>query len=114
MNLNKYDQKPTEPALQPKPPLQDWTESVPVVLLSEALKIVGKEHGMRLVAEEDGEPVLSINPGLRAEDIGTQRWHMVEQVAELFLNATADLKHLLAAGKLQLPAYKAAGPSRQI
>ena len=71
--------------------------------MSEGLKIAGKEHGMRLVADDDGEPVLSINPGLQTKDYGTGRWHVVEQVAELFLDAAADLKHLIATGKITLP-----------
>lgn len=99
MDLNKYDLQKQEV----KPAPKEWTDSVPVVLLSEGLKIAGKEYGMRLVADDDGEPVLSINPGLQAKDYGTGRWHVVEQVAELFLDAAADLKHLIATGKITLP-----------
>ena len=112
MDLSKDDlQKPSA-----EPDFNDWKDSVPVSLLSDALKITGKEHGMRLVADGDGEPVLSINPGLRAEDFGTRRWCIVEQVAELFLNATNDLKILIAAGKITLPksngsSKKSTGPS---
>lgn len=114
MNLNKYDQKPTEPALQPKPPLQDWTESVPVVLLSEALKIVGKKHGISLTIHDDGLPRLCFRPGFKNEDLSSERWAIAEQATDLFVSAIDDLKELIGAGKLELPAYKAAGPSRHI
>jgi len=106
IDFNKYN--PIQ-----KPPLQDWTESVPVVLLSEALKIVGKKHGISLTGHPDGLPRLCFRPGLKDADVGSDRWNIAEQATGLFVSAIDDLKELISAGKLQLPEYQA-GPSRHI
>jgi hypothetical protein len=108
MDFNKYN-----PLKQTKPPLNDWTESVPVVLLSEALKIVGKKHGISLHLADDGCPTLRLCPGLKGGDQGSVRWDVVEQVYKYFMDAIEDLTELIGAGKLKLP-QNAAGPSRQI
>jgi hypothetical protein len=117
-------------AIKPKAkqPLKDWTESVPVVLLSEALKIVGKKHGISLTIHDDGLPRLCFRPGFKNGDLNSERWAIAEQATGLFVSAIDDLKELIGAGKLELPAYspsdqktyrvssaaRAAGPSRQI
>lgn len=88
-----------------KQPLQNWTESVPVVLLSEALKIVGKKHGIGLCMADDGRPTLHFSPGLKADAIGSERWNVAEQVAGFFAAAADDLKELISTGKLTLPTY---------
>lgn len=88
-----------------KQPLKDWTESVPVVLLSDALKIVGKKHGISLMMHDDGLPSLCFRPGFKAADVGSERWQIADQATGLFIDAIDDLKELINAGKLTLPAY---------
>jgi hypothetical protein len=88
-----------------KPPLRDWTERVPVVLLSEALKIVGKKHGISLHLSDDGRPTLCFRPGLVDGDQGSVRWDVADQVKQYFIAASDDLIELISAGKLTLPAY---------
>lgn len=98
MNLNKYDQPKDE-----KPKLQDWKASVPVVVLSEALKIVGKKYGIVLYLSDDGRPTLHLNPGMGASAIGSERWNAVEQIRAYFLDAADDLRELISTGKINLP-----------
>lgn len=98
MNLNKYS-VPEEP----KPVVADWKDSVPVVLLSDALKILGKKHGIKLYVDEDARPTLSFRPGMGAAAAGSVRWSIAEQITELFLSAADDLQALINAGKLNLP-----------
>jgi hypothetical protein len=86
-----------------KQPLQNWTESVPVVLLSDALKIVGKKHGIVLYLSDDGRQALHFMPALPAKAIGSARWNVVEQITAYFLDAAEDLKELITSGKLTLP-----------
>jgi hypothetical protein len=98
MNLNKYDQPKDE-----KPKLQDWKASVPVVVLSDAIKIVGEKHGIKLTIGDDAVPTLSFRPGFKADDIGSERWSIARQVEDLFFAAVDDLTELIATGKITLP-----------
>jgi hypothetical protein len=82
---------------------ESWKDSVPVVLLSDALKIVGKKHGIRLRITDDGRPSLLFNPGLNKKDIGSERWSIAEQVSELFVDAIDDLILLMKYKKIELP-----------
>lgn len=107
MDFDKYN-----PLKQAKPPLKDWTESVPVVLLSEALKIVGQKHGISIHQSDDGRPVLCFQPGLPAGDRTSKRWDIAEQITGYFLAAVDDLIELINTNKLTLPQY-AAGPSKK-
>ena len=96
---------PMAPKPEEKQPLKAWTESVPVVLLSEALKIVGQKNGISIHQTEDGLPALCFHPGLKADDRTPKRWDVAEQIAGYFLAAIDDLRELIAAGKLTLPTY---------
>ena len=86
-----------------KPSLKSWKESIPIVLLSDALKIVGKKYGIRLYITDDGRPSLLFHPGLKSKDIGSERWNIAEQVSELFVDAIDDLLLLMKSGKIELP-----------
>lgn len=108
MDLNKYD-LPKEQ----KKRLADWKESVPVVVLSDALKIAGRKHGISIYLDDDGRPTLHFNPGLKGKDIGSNRWTIAENVCELFIDAVPDLLLLIANKKIMLPEHnntKQAGP----
>lgn len=102
IDFNKYN--PIQ-----KPPLKDWKESAAVVLLSEFLKLK-KEFGLSLY-NDGGVPCLTLNPGMTKEDIGSERWMIVEEAYVLFMNAVDDLVELIGGGKLVLP-LKQAGPSQ--
>jgi len=110
MNFDKYN-----PLKQPKPRLQDWKDSVSVILLSEYLK-TKKEFGIRL-CQDEGELCLHFTPGFQADAIGSERWTVAEIAASLFLEAADDLKELIRNGKLDLPSRDSldnkngAGPS---
>jgi len=107
INFNKYNPKK-------KPPLQNWKESIPVILLSEYLRI-HKTKGISLCQSWfDGEPCLHFNPPLSKKDHGNSRWDIVENACALLLDAAEDLKELIASGLIKLPVSyhtKAAGPS---
>lgn len=103
MDFDKYN-----PLKQTKPPLQHWNESTPVVLLSEYLK-QQNGTGIRLY-NDNGVPDLNFNPGLKAADIGSERWTIAENAAKLFIDAIDDLTELISGGKLNLP-KKSMGPS---
>ena len=79
-----------------KPPLQDWKESVPVILLSEYLKMKS-DAGINL-RQNDGLPCLCFDPGSRSVQI-------VEEVRVLFEDAMFDLIELINSGKIELPLY---------
>jgi len=79
-----------------KPPLQDWKESVPVILLSEYLKREGSV-GIKLY-NDNGIPSLHFNPGSRNVQI-------VEEVRVLFEAAIFDLIELINSGKIELPTH---------
>ena len=96
LDFNKYD-----PLKVTKPPLKDWTESVPVILLSEYLK-ANPNAGMKLYQNE-GLPCLILNPGLKADDRGSERWKIIENAVSLLMDAADDLKELIGNGKLSLP-----------
>ena len=99
MNLSKYDiQKQEAP-----PRFNDWSESLPVAVLSDALKVVGKEHGISLRVDDDARPTLCFVPGLKVDDCGSGRWSVANQATEHFLAATEDLKELISTGKITLP-----------
>lgn len=100
MDLCKYDVEKQKEL----PRFNDWSESLPVVLLSDALKITGKKHGIALHVDDDMRPTLCFTPGLGAGDTGSERWGVANQVTECFLAAMDDLKELIAAGQLNLPA----------
>lgn len=95
-----------------KPPLQDWTESVTVVLLSEYLK-ANPNAGMKLYQNE-GVPSLVLSPGLSASDRGSDRWKIVENAASLLMDAADDLKELIGNGKLSLPNKERVLPNSQV
>jgi hypothetical protein len=106
-----------------KPPLQNWKESVPVILLSEYLKTRG-DFGIKL-CHDNGSPCLCFNPGLSRADKETGRWAIAEIVEGLFMDAADDLKELIANGKIDLPTrdhflqyvpslIKASGSFRQV
>lgn len=97
MDLNKYDiQKQENP-----PRISDWKKSIPVVLLSEYLKMK-KECGIRL-CDDDGVPALCFCPGLKSEDVGGERWQITENVCKLFSDAVPDLLLLMKSRKIDLP-----------
>jgi hypothetical protein len=77
-----------------KPPLKDWTDSIPVILLSEYLKMQ-KHVGIKLY-QESGILYVSFNPGSRSLPI-------IEAVTLLLEDADDDLKELIANGALSLP-----------
>lgn len=95
---------PLAPKPESKQPLQDWKESVPVILLSEYLKIK-KQFGIRLY-QNDGEPFLHLTPGLKAADRESERWEVVQNAAQLFLDAADDLKELMGNDKISLPTLR--------
>ena len=69
---------PLAPKPELKPPLQNWKDSVPVILLSEYLRI-NKHQGIRLCQSAfDGEPCLHFNPGLQPKKNNPERWEVAE------------------------------------
>jgi len=105
---------PMIPKPESKPPLQNWKESIPVILLSEYLRI-HKAKGISLCQSWfDGEPCLHFNPPLSKKDQGNSRWDIAENAFVLLLDASDDLRELIASGLIKLPVSyhtKAAGPS---
>lgn len=105
---------PMIPKPESKPPLQNWKESVPVILLSEYLRI-HKTKGISLCQScFDGELCLHFNPPLSKNDQWNSRWEIVENAWALLLDAAEDLKELIAIRLIKLPVSyhtKAAGPS---
>jgi hypothetical protein len=100
MDLSKYDiEKQKAP-----PQFNNWKESLPVVLLSDAIKITGKKYGIGLHVDDDMRPTLCFTPGINAGDIGSERWSVAYQVVEYFLAAIDDLNELIASGQLNLSA----------
>ena len=99
MDLSKYD----IPKQEIIPRFNDWKESVPVVVLSDALKIVGKKHGIGIYLDEEDRPSLHFHPGLRAKDVGSARWDIADQVAGYFLDAAEDLNELIRTNKIIIP-----------
>lgn len=99
MDLSKYDIQKNEIITR----FNDWKESVPVVVLSDALKIVGKKHGIGIYLDEDDRPSLHFHPGLRAKDMGSARWDIADQVAGYFLAAANDLIELIQTNKIIIP-----------
>jgi len=87
-----------------KPPMQDWKESVPVILLSEYLKMKS-DAGIKLY-NDNGLPCLCFNPGSRSLSI-------IEDVRCLFEDTINDLKELIANGKIDLP-IKTSGSFRKV
>lgn len=109
MDLNKYD-LPQEP----KPSINNWTESESIKKLSDKLKVVGRENGISICQDDDGRPTLHFNPGLKKNDIESDRWKVGRNVEELFFDAVPDLMSLISRGKIRLPgcdSRKQAGPS---
>jgi hypothetical protein len=96
LDFNKYN-----PLKEQKPPLNDWTESVPVILLSEYLK-QQSNAGIKL-CHDNGVPCLSFNPGLTNKDRENGRWHIAEIAEGLLIDAAADLTELITNGKLSPP-----------
>jgi len=94
-----YNPLATKP--ETKPALQSWKESTPVILLSEYLKMK-KECGIRL-CDDNGVPAICFRPGLKAGDIGSERWKVAENVCGLFADAVPDLMELMASGRIELP-----------
>lgn len=84
-----------------KPPLSDWTESAPVVALSEYLK-QHRASGIRL-ANDNGITCLLFQPGFTSNDIGSPRWCIAIAAETLLMDAAADLQELLSAGKINVP-----------
>lgn len=91
MNFNKYARP--KPA---KPPLNDWIESVQVILLSEYLK----SHADIKLCHDNGVPCLSFNPGISKADLANGRWQIAQIAEGLLLDAAADLTELISKGKL--------------
>jgi hypothetical protein len=78
----------------PKHSLNNWTDSIPVILLSEYIKMQ-KHLGIKLY-QDNGIPCVSFNPGSRSLPI-------IEAVTRLLEDAVDDLKELIANGALSLP-----------
>ncbi|MEN6620003.1 MAG: hypothetical protein ABFD50_00410 [Smithella sp.] len=98
MNFDKYN-----PLKQSKPPLQDWKESVPVILLSEYLRI-HKDKGISLyVSSVDGEPCLHFNPPLKPSEMGSTRWEVTNNACAFLMDAADDLRELISSGLIKLP-----------
>lgn len=90
--------------------LRSWQDSAPIVRLSEYLK-EHKDQGIKLCRNKQG-PFLSFEPGLRGgKDLDIIRWQIACHAVDLFLDATADLKHLITNKLIDLPCTKDAGPS---
>ena len=84
---------------QASTPPDTWRDSGPVTALSEYLKTC---EGIRLM-DLDGCPTLHFIGGIRPTD--EKRWSQALKALALLEAARDDLKHLMAAGKLNLPEH---------
>jgi hypothetical protein len=93
--------------------LTSWQDSAPVSRLSIYMKEHGAAAGIRL-CQSKGKPHLTFDPGLGCADMKTERWQIANNTIVLLIDATDDLKYLIANGLINLPIANKGGSLMEV